>query len=375
MTGQTRIDVVPCGKCEECLSFKRQEFVALSIHQAMVSGSLYFFTLTYDDKHLPVAISEDQRLVGFQFGCDVWCSSGHFLNQVFQSPDCFHAYACSFRREDVKNWIKQFRVEFERKYNEKPSFKYCFFGELGEHRGRPHYHGLIYGASPKIANMLHDLWCQRFGFAYCVPSDYHSLSLDEIGKVSNYVSKYISKGVSSRFAYLLPYIEKPRRICSQDFGSFSLDEYKQLRDYYDGADLHHLSKDLFLEEVSKRRTSFKINGNSFPIPLRLKQKLFYENGFSDISGNGGNSFSSCKDFSFKQNSKSSVSCMVSAFTRDKHLHLLDRQLRQNPKPDSKQVSDWVIRKTLNAEKSASQSREEIAKQNNLNQLKHCKDGQ
>ena len=226
-TGQTRIDVVPCGKCEECLSFKRQEFAALSIHQAMVSGTLYFFTLTYNDDHLPVAIHDSEHLLGFEsVSCreipvEWWNTRVNdrviFENRLVEHDGLY--YTPSLRREDLKNWFKQFRVEYEREYGEKPSFKYCFFGELGELRGRPHYHGLIYGATPLIAKLLHDLWCDRFGFAYCVPSDYRTLSLEEVGKVSNYVSKYISKGVSSRFYYLLPYIEKPRRICSRSCSS------------------------------------------------------------------------------------------------------------------------------------------------------------
>lgn len=384
LTGQTRVDVVPCGKCEECRSFKRQEFAALSIHQAMVSGSLYFFTLTYNDAHLPVAFHDRQNLLGFEsVSCreipvSWWNISGnsglHFENRVVEHDGLL--YTPSLRREDVKNWIKRFRVEYERKFKEKPSFKYCFFGELGEHYGRPHYHGLVYGCSAAAARMLHDLWCDRFGFAYCVPSDYRSLDITEIGKVSNYVSKYISKGVHSRFSYLLPYIEKPRRICSQDFGSFSPEEYKKLRNYYDGADLKHLSRELFFDEVLKRRSSYKINGCSFPIPLKLKQKLFYEDGRSVASRDGADGTrKSCKDFSFKQATKSSVSCMVSSFARSKHTDMLDEQLRKNPRKDSLEANRRIIREALRFEESSLQSREEIAKENHINNLKTQKDGQ
>lgn len=374
-TGQCRVDVVPCGKCPECLKFKQMEFAALSIHQAMVSGTLYFFTLTYSDDHLPVSITDDDgRFLGFDNAFD--------SSAFYDSPTCFKnrvlrrdglSYSASLRREDLKNWLKQFRIEFERKKGCKPQFKYCFFGELGEQRGRPHYHGLIYGASSEVASALADLWRKRFGFVCVVPPDFRQLDTNEIGKVSSYVSKYISKGVCSRFSHLLPYIERPRRVCSRNFGDFSLDELKRLRDYYDGVDLHHLSRALFCEEVLKRRYSFVVNGNSFPLPLRLKQKLFYEERNSD---RGSSERSGSEEISFRCPArKTPVSSLLSSFSRRRDYLLLDQQLRENSERNPDVSPRKVIDEMLFHEIRSREARSASSSENILTNLKNQKDGQ
>lgn len=386
LTGQSRIDVVPCGKCEECRGFKRSEFAALSIHQALVSGTLFFFTLTYDDAHVPISITElgpdnlPERFLGFDIGVNSkipiewWYFDNKFHNHFFEKDGL--AYACSLRREDVKNWIKTFRVKWLREKGVSANFKYAFFGELGEFHGRPHYHGLFFGLTAEMANMLAVLWREKFGFVYCVPPDYRQLSADEIGAVSNYVSKYISKGINSRFEWLTPYIEKPRKICSQNFGSFSEDEIKRLRAFYDGHDLKHLPLKLFLEQLSSRRSSLQIAGRSYPLPQSLKNKLFYD-GFTERSytRDSKQSPGQIELYTVRSPRKTQISAMVSKFTRDKHNSSIDDKLRQNSLSDSVEDNRRVIRQILMDEQNALQGREELAKKNLLTNLKSQKDGQ
>lgn len=379
-TGQSRIDLVPCGKCPECVRFKQAEFAALSVHQSLKSGSLYFLTLTYRDDMLPVAFCEkDGRLLGFERGLnreipidwwyDVVSNRKSFLNRSFLHDGLY--YTCSLRREDIKNLFKQFRVEYERKTGVMPSFSYAFFGELGEVHGRPHYHGLIYGAKPDMVKDICDLWQRKFGFTYLVPSDYHFLSYDEIGKVSNYVAKYISKGVCSRFADLLPFIERPRRISSRNFGAFDSDDIKELSSYYDGKDLRHLSKDEFALSLLKRRQSLVINGHSYPIPLSLKNKLFY------VSDNRGTSESSdSKKVSFKRKAiKTPVSAFLSAFSRRLYNSNLERQLRENSERISLVSPYQIIQSQSVSEARSREGRNETASKNLLTNLKSSKDGQ
>lgn len=237
---------VPCGKCAECKSKHRSGIAALAAHQGFVSGSVYFFTLTYDDDNCPVAISDVSKcgydedgnlvgkpdIVGFERGCSDWNrtpdqANKGYLNDVlaFESND--YLFACSLHREDVKNWFKMFRKKYKNTYHKYPVFKYLFFGELGELHGRPHYHGLVYGLSYKDACMLRACWHR--GSVLMMPETYRRMSVDEILKISNYVSKYASKGVASRFAHLLPFVEAPRRQSSIDFGEFSAQELATLR--------------------------------------------------------------------------------------------------------------------------------------------------
>lgn len=386
LTGQSRIDVVPCGKCAECRGFKRSEFAALSIHQALVFGTLFFFTLTYDDAHVPISITElgpdnlPERFLGFDIGANSeipiewWYFDKKFHNHCFEKDGL--AYACSLRREDVKNWIKTFRVKWLREKGVSPNFKYAFFGELGELHGRPHYHGLFYGLTAEMANMLAILWREKFGFVYCVPPDYRQLSADEIGAVSNYVSKYISKGINSRFEWLTPYIEKPRKICSQNFGSFSEDEIKCLRAFYDGHDLKHLSLKLFLEQLSSRRSSLQIAGRSYPLPQSLKNKLFYdgytEKTYTRVSKSDPGKI---ELYTVRSPRKSQVSAMVSSFTRSQHNTFIDRKLRPDTRQDFFKGSRSYLQELCNIEQSITQGREELAQKNLLTNLKTQRDGQ
>lgn len=230
----TKQYLVPCGKCAECRSRKRSELAALSVHQASVSSSMFFITFTYRNECVPVAISLDycgeRRLVGFERGCADWLKNGNFYNRVLDSLDM--QLCCSLRREDIKNVLKEFRIVSKRKFKDKSlDFKYVVFGEYGDKTGRPHYHGLFYGLDFEQVELLCSLWNKRFGFTYKVPEIKRKLDYKEQIAVSQYVSKYISKGINARFDKLLPYVEKPRRQSSLNFGDFSSEELVRLSDF------------------------------------------------------------------------------------------------------------------------------------------------
>lgn len=250
----TREYVIPCGKCAECTNKKQAEFGALALHAALKADSLHFFTLTYRNEALPFAISEedvftdengkeykDVRVLGFERGCDGWANcpatedSPGFYNSLIKKVDSKgnpFFVAASLHREDVKNWLKEFRREWKKLSCELPDFSYAIFGEFGEQRGRPHYHGLFFGLTSPQVKMLSDIWQRRFGFTYVIPPNFNrKLSIDEIKAVSRYTSKYISKGVHTRWQHLLPYVEKPRRQSSLNFGNFSEAELSQFCDF------------------------------------------------------------------------------------------------------------------------------------------------
>ena len=41
--GKSKIDMVPCGRCYECISKKQNEFAALACLEAKRSSSMWFF--------------------------------------------------------------------------------------------------------------------------------------------------------------------------------------------------------------------------------------------------------------------------------------------------------------------------------------------
>lgn len=237
--------VVPCGKCEECTRKKQAEFSALALHQGLVSGSLYMFTLTYNNESIPVAITEDpfnddnRHIFGFERGCQDWISpSGDFLNRVLSdhlSAGAEYERCCSLHREDVKLVIKHFRSIAYNNGWDLSNFKYAFFGEYGEEHGRPHYHGLVFGLNAEQVETLKLLWVNRFGFVHVGPVPGKQVSLDDIMALSQYASKYISKGVHTFWEHILPYVEPPRRQSSLNFGSFSKEELQHLASFMMGA--------------------------------------------------------------------------------------------------------------------------------------------
>ena len=135
---------VPCGKCEECRNRLRNEVAALSCLEGNDKGSATFFTLTYSQDHLPIAISDIddgiRRVVGFQRGSDCLdsqlssfkekCNPCLIDSDVFVTPSLFP--------DDWKAHLKRFRRSLEN-HNLKVPFSMLCFGEYGSKRQR-HLH-------------------------------------------------------------------------------------------------------------------------------------------------------------------------------------------------------------------------------------------
>lgn len=95
--------VCPCGKCTECHYCKVTEFESRILMEAAAFPEMYFFTLTYDDKHLP--------------------SEG-------------------LRKSDMVLFNKRLRFRIFKQFGARVRLVYC--GEYGKTTHRPHYHGLIF---------------------------------------------------------------------------------------------------------------------------------------------------------------------------------------------------------------------------------------
>lgn len=101
--------VVPCGKCELCLSHRRSEWsVRIQLHADSYEKMPLFVTLTYDNDHL-------------SYGDDG------------QPTLC---------RSDLQLFIKRYK-DVNKLYN--TDFTYFGCGEYGDKFHRPHYHLIIFG--------------------------------------------------------------------------------------------------------------------------------------------------------------------------------------------------------------------------------------
>lgn len=97
--------LAPCGKCLACLSRKQSQWVTRLEFEMKYSSSVFFFTLTYDDTHLP--------------------RSDEGIPVVF--------------KRDVQLFLKRLR-----KRSKCDSIRYFICSEYGPTTLRPHYHGIIF---------------------------------------------------------------------------------------------------------------------------------------------------------------------------------------------------------------------------------------
>ncbi len=191
---------VPCGCCEECRIVRSSEFVQRCVMES-INSHVYFFTLTYDNKHLPL----------FQFE-SVDEKSGEVNNYVIP-------YA-NFK--DISDMFKRIRTDLLRSGIDMP-LRYAVVSELGAKRHRPHFHGLLFipntfdpfVAEEQLSELIQKYWSVNVGtrknpiyesrFTKVVkyingrPSsnfDFHYVRPNDISGLKNpfyYVSKYITK--------------------------------------------------------------------------------------------------------------------------------------------------------------------------------------
>lgn len=157
----TRSLNVPCGKCAECLKSKQNDYMVRMYEEFMRSSSACMVTLTYAPENVPYFEIKGKKYL------TVW-------------------------KKDVQDWLKRFRTNYERKYGEKPVFKYFLCSEYGPKTHRPHYHCIFWNlTNDDLKDALLD-WRERFG--YYLIKDINR-SPESFEKSARYVSKYACKGL------------------------------------------------------------------------------------------------------------------------------------------------------------------------------------
>lgn len=115
---------VPCGKCNCCLSTKRDEWTFRLVQENKRSDSAFFLTLTYDDDKLPI---------------------GPNLLPVL-------------RKQDVVLFTKRLRSVQERRFPGSKSIRYYTVGEYGTQTLRPHYHSIMFNMRSELLSELPRIW-------------------------------------------------------------------------------------------------------------------------------------------------------------------------------------------------------------------------
>lgn len=153
---------VPCGHCAACRIARSREWTIRLLHESEFWHDNCFVTLTYDDEHLP--------------------SNGSLVPR------------------DLTLFFKRLRRDIEG--TEILGLKYYACGEYGDTYGRPHYHAIIFGLSPKDKKLIEDNWKLGFVKVGC-------LTYDSCMYVAGYVQKklygkaakeYEEKGIVAPFS-------------------------------------------------------------------------------------------------------------------------------------------------------------------------------
>lgn len=278
VTGSTRKQAVPCGKCIECLRRKQNDYAFIMAEHAKTHSKLDLVTLTYRDSSIPFAgvleayipdsgevieksgifwlnpgyhhevrkayyrngapsghqmevpihyldgleSAKVEHHVGVFFGTEidiVTPPKSVFTAKVgstLPDADVRAVVTSSLRREDVKQVLKHARIRFRRIFGYNAKFKYFEVGEYGEKRSRPHYHLLFFDAPDTFLEIFRQIWFEKYGTTDHEPVV--ARGADNLAtaheKVSRYLAKYLAKGCFEKPFCRLGYVERPRRISS-----------------------------------------------------------------------------------------------------------------------------------------------------------------
>lgn len=174
---------VPCGKCDLCMHSKQVDIINRTTLESMTWDTPpFFFTLTYDNAHLPCL--------------EVGNLKYPFLNRG------------ELRYKDVQDFFKRLRIGWTRK-GLKHDIRYLVAGEYGHKYGRPHYHVILFNnpyhadeLSPHLFNQLKldifNAWnkCewQAFDFGQCR------------GGAAPYATKYVLKPQVTHGHHTKPFV-------------------------------------------------------------------------------------------------------------------------------------------------------------------------
>lgn len=172
--------LVPCRKCSTCLDIRSSILSQRVKNECKLHPYSLFFTLTYDNAHLPVmclsSCLHKDGVTYLSFDSNrSYCSLDYqpfrlsdvkmsvselhrFSPRNFVEKNCF-GYV---DRCDVRNFLKRLRINILRKlynnnkeeYNKNGKIRYFICSEYGPSSYRPHYHGIVWTDSKEVADFL-----------------------------------------------------------------------------------------------------------------------------------------------------------------------------------------------------------------------------
>lgn len=255
---------VPCGKCNTCRNIKNNTWVDRLIQESQCWPYTVFFTLTFDERHLPTF-----ELDSNGFLCDPHSGECVDLNEIVDfrhlTPVAKRLYvhkrkSIPYVTVDVaQRFIKRLRYYFTTinlHTHEQNILRYFIVSEYGPSTYRPHLHGLLFFSSKLCADRFEEVICKAWkvgGYDWSFVRD----------SAASYVARYVDSVQSLPRIYLHKRI-RPFLICSKQppIGTLQVSSEEV--------------KEIFLSGAVKRtihdykRLSFK----DVPLWRSLKDRLF-----------------------------------------------------------------------------------------------------
>lgn len=277
VAGVKHYELVPCGKCNECIKAKQNEFATRVMEEAKNCKNMYFITLTYSSEAVPMIDNDlDETFDPL---------TGEYHYDV-------HSHLMTLNNKDITLWKKRVRMDYERRFNECPELMYAIVGEYGPRTQRPHYHGILFCDDRRYIAALEEDWKRNYGFTCfkrinTLPHE----GKDEVIATARYVAKYVNKLKALEYEKVrTKEVVAPRKITSRGFGLSK--DFEKLRRYCLGLDQYNYDPDTLKDlntgkqlskgqvkdiiNIIKRRRKYDYNGKTFPLSRYVKERIYYK---------------------------------------------------------------------------------------------------
>lgn len=174
--------LIPCGQCIGCRIRKREDWACRIEMEAMTSKphSVWFVTLTYDDKNIPGVNHETGEVI---------------RGALYKKQKENLKENQTLWYEDIQKFLKRLRKTSEQ------NIRYFCAGEYGEKTGRPHYHLILFNYNPEKLEPYRLLSKEGYytdtRITKCWPYGIHNMSEPTSNKAFSYTAGYVTKKIGN----------------------------------------------------------------------------------------------------------------------------------------------------------------------------------
>lgn len=174
-------NIVPCGRCLNCLETKRDQWSFRIRQELRLAISAKFLTLTYTDSDVPISENGEMQL-----------DKSHM--QLFMKK---------LRKIDAKNHRQSRRLL----HPVPPTLRYYTVGEYGTETDRPHYHSIMFNLHNATLGKITEIWGKgNVKIGTVTPASIHYVTKYVINRVGDYTDKQkpfanISQGLGQNYLH------------------------------------------------------------------------------------------------------------------------------------------------------------------------------